>query len=95
MAKDFSDVTWREFYDARRDRPHFHAKMAEKLAQVDGTAFKALGEGRWSYFSDEFTAEGVGGARELAFTYAVYRDKVLDDGGEPSPFERPTTDGWS
>lgn len=88
---DFSDVSWRGFFDQRRGS-NFSSRMAEKLAHVDGLSFKHLGKDRWSYNGDEFEAQDA--PRELVFAYAVYRDKVLDDGGTPSEFERPTKDGW-
>jgi hypothetical protein len=94
--KDFSKVTWRQFFDARRNKSEWHSRMQEKgdMASAQGV-FRQVSANFWTYFDDGYTFDSnLGGARELVFKYFVYRDKVLDDGGTPSDFERPTADGW-
>jgi hypothetical protein len=93
---DFSDVTWREFFDSKRNKPAWHDRVATKLAHLDGTAFRHVSANIFRFHGDEYIfGENLGGARDLAFKYMIYRDLVLDDGGTPSEFERPTADGWA
>ncbi len=88
-------MTWREFFDSKRDRPAWHDRMSSKEA-----ALSAKGEftndslDHYRLFDDEYVAAGVEGARSLAFEYGWYRQITLDDGEEPSEFERPTAEGW-
>ena len=94
--KDFSDVTWKEFFDARRDTA-FSSRADEKMATADGKVFKHVGEedgeDLYQYFDDWFRVP-VNSPRDVVFKYALYREKVLDDGGAPSEFAVPTKKGW-
>lgn len=92
---DYSDVTWRDFYDSKRNRPYV-TRAENRMADFTAAGlFEYTGpRDHYRFLSDEYDAPGTHGARTLAFMYGDYRDKVFDDGGEPTAFEKPTADGW-
>lgn len=99
--QDFANVTFRDFYDARRNRAAFRDRVAAVISGEMGKLMpplKLIGENEgndvWSFGEDSFVANGVRGARELVAAYALYRRAVIAGGGTPSEFEKPTKDGF-
>ena len=102
-------TTFRQYYDARRNRSEFRDLVDEVIDGIYKPEFaddpedpfwvlKLVSNDQWTFGPKdgeqiEFTADAEG-ARELAAAYALYALRMKRKKGTPSPFERPTKDGW-
>jgi hypothetical protein len=98
MAKDrdYREVSFREFYDSKRDTEFMANIQGRKEHLLKHIGATDQGPDTYEFLGDRFQAPGAAGAREIVLAFAVWRDRVHDDGGEPTDkFEKPTARGWA